>query len=322
MYSEPDDLDIESDDLGGAGTGKVVDAEASILNSYLDEAGTIDRISDERVKELSQIIKEGNENDREEAINEVLSANLRLVVHFVFKFLDKHRGTVSFERSGLSVNDLIQEGNIALIRAIEKYDPSTGNKLSTYASHWIKRYLANCLDAYSGPLIPKKHLPPQLRGYYIVQEKLKAELRREPTKDEILDYMSTDARFNRENFEKFLNSWQRTEKLYKFSLDEDGNVQYEEKYGDPPESDKTLEEIVRRDTKVQLQALLENTLNQWEQKVINLRFGLGDDPLTLTLQEVADIRGITREAVRQTEASALKKLGRKVWPAGQGNLGD
>ncbi|MEK9773375.1 MAG: sigma-70 family RNA polymerase sigma factor [Opitutae bacterium] len=264
--------------------------EQSSLDIYMQQISQIPLLTVEEEIVLASKIAKGDE----EARDTMITANLRLVVKIAQEY----------SNLGLSVLDLINEGNMGLMKAVERFDPSKGGKLSTYASWWIKQSIKRALANQSKTIRLPVHMVDRVTQIRRSAAKLYEKLGREPTDDELAEELSMPS----SRISHLRNVSLRPASLDSPINDEDGSTLGEivpdEQSVDPLESlqSKSLVGDVN-----QVLAMLEPR----EADIIRLRFGLdGRDPLTL--EEVGGQIGITRERVRQLQEQALRDLRTKM----------
>jgi RNA polymerase primary sigma factor len=258
----------------------------SALNKYLREIGRIPRLTPEEEIELARKIKKGNTKAREQMIN----SNLRLVVTIAHDYAEL----------GLPLLDLISEGNIGLTKAVERFDPAKGAKLSTYAAWWIKQSIKRALADKSKTIRLPVHLVDKIGKLRHVSLQMSDKLGREPTNDELGEELGIAA-------EKIAQL--RTIAIRPDSLDapigDDDSTEFGETVGDE-EAQTPFELLRNKNLHHELGALIE-VLDDREKKIIFERFGLhGGKPKTL--EHVSKSFGVTRERIRQLQNIALAKL--------------
>ena len=268
---------------------KVATPEAVVDNSikiYMREMGQFSMLSaDEEVK-LAHKIAEGDQS----AKNELVEANLRLVVS-----LARH-----YQGCGLSYQDLIQEGNIGLIKAAEKFDVSKGFRFSTYASWWIKQALSRAIADQSRTIRIPVHMTENINKFKKTERELLSQLNREPKIKEIADAMGIS-----EKQAKEIQSYivEPTSLDIQVGDDDDTTIGsfVEDTHFVNPES-----AYIKESNGDVVNAVLD-TLSDREANILRLRFGIGGKK-AMTLEEVGKEYGLTRERIRQIEAKALRKL--------------
>jgi len=253
---------------------------------YLRQIAQYPLLTPEREIELAAKIKRGNL----EAKAEMIRANLRLVVKIARDYANL----------GLPVLDLISEGNIGLVKAVERFDPAKGGKLSTYGSWWIKQSIKRALANQGKTIRLPVHLVDKIAKIRRVGAGLSDELGREATDEEIAEEVGMNA-------SKVTQLKQAA--IRPASLDapvgEEDSTEFGELVGDVAAVDP-FESLSDKNMQVEVGELL-GQLDDREKKIINARFGLdGSDPITL--EEVGDKFGVTRERIRQLQNIALGKL--------------
>ena len=256
------------------------------VRMYLKEIGKVPLLSPEEEIELAKRMELGDENARKR----LAEANLRLVVSIAKRYVGR----------GMQFLDLIQEGNLGLIKAVEKYDYSKGFKFSTYATWWIRQAITRAIADQARTIRIPVHMVETINRLIRTSRQLLQELGREPTPEEIAEKMEMPV--------------ERVREIMKISQDP---VSLETPIGE--EEDSHLGDFIQDDhVQVPVDAatytllheqLMEvlDTLTEREQKVLRLRFGL-DDGRPRTLEEVGRQFNVTRERIRQIEAKALRKL--------------
>jgi RNA polymerase primary sigma factor len=260
------------------------------LTRYLREIGRIPLLTPEQEIELAAKIKKGDAAARERMIN----ANLRLVVTIARDYADL----------GLPVLDLISEGNIGLTKAVERFDPAKGAKLSTYAMWWIKQSIKRALANQSKTIRLPVHLSDKLAKMRRVSLQMSDEFGREPTDEELGEEIG----IARDKVARLKSLGIRPASL-DAPIGDDDSTAFGEIIGD--EAAQTPFELLRdKNLRSEMSSLLE-VLDQREKKIIFERFGLnGGQPKTL--EDVGKNFGITRERIRQLQNVALAKLRRAL----------
>ena len=282
LLTEEDDIDIENIDLSIPEGVSIEDP----VRMYLKEIGKVPLLSAEEEIELALRMEDGDE----EAKKKLAEANLRLVVSIAKRYVGR----------GMLFLDLIQEGNLGLIKAVEKFDYRKGFKFSTYATLWIRQAITRAIADQARTIRIPVHMVETINKLIRVSRQLLQELGREPSPEEIAVEMNMPV--------------ERVREILKISQEP---VSLETPIGE--EEDSHLGDFIQDDhvpvpadaatftlLKEQLSEVLD-TLTEREQKVLRLRFGL-DDGRARTLEEVGKEFNVTRERIRQIEAKALRKL--------------
>ena len=280
--TEEDEVDVETIDLSVPDGISIEDP----VRMYLKEIGKVPLLSAEEEIELAKKMEMGDE----EAKKKLAEANLRLVVSIAKRYVGR----------GMLFLDLIQEGNLGLIKAVEKFDYRKGYKFSTYATWWIRQAITRAIADQARTIRIPVHMVETINKLIRVSRQLLQELGREPLPEEIAEEMNMPV--------------ERVREILKISQEP---VSLETPIGE--EEDSHLGDFIQDDNvpvpadaaaftllKEQLVEVL-STLTDREQKVLRLRFGL-DDGRARTLEEVGKEFNVTRERIRQIEAKALRKL--------------
>ena len=265
------------------------DSDSSI-RVYMREIVKTDLISPEKEIELADRIRDGDESAREHMIK----ANLRLVVKIAR----------DYSNYGVPMADLISEGNIGLMKAVEKFDPAKGGKLSTYASWWIKQSIKRALANQSKTIRLPVHLVDKIYHMRKAQLRLQELLGREPNDQELADEMG----FKLSQIRRMRRASMRPASLDAPIGDEDTN-----RLADIVRDDKAKDpfENLEFDSSSTLVRDLIPRLPEREIRILELRFGLnGED--RLTLEDIGEMFGVTRERIRQLQNNALKKLRKMI----------
>ncbi|MCI8530513.1 MAG: RNA polymerase sigma factor RpoD [Lachnospiraceae bacterium] len=282
LLAEEEDVDVENLDLSIPDGISIEDP----VRMYLKEIGKVPLLSADEEIELAKRMEIGDQN----AKKRLAEANLRLVVSIAKRYVGR----------GMLFLDLIQEGNLGLIKAVEKFDYRKGYKFSTYATWWIRQAITRAIADQARTIRIPVHMVETINKLIRVSRQLLQELGREPTPEEIAEEMKMPV--------------DRVREIMKISQEP---VSMETPIGE--EEDSHLGDFIEDDNvpapadaaaftllKEQLVEVL-STLTEREQKVLRLRFGL-DDGRARTLEEVGKEFSVTRERIRQIEAKALRKL--------------
>ena len=296
-----DDLDLGMDDglggdvdLSGMDDEDLVDpvdlaAEYSLddpVRMYLKEIGQVKLLSAEEEVDLAKRVSEGDQA----AKNKLTEANLRLVVSIAKKYSGR----------GLHILDLIQEGNTGLIRAVDKFDWTKGNKFSTYATWWIRQAITRAIADQARTIRVPVHMVEVINKATRCNRKLVQELGREPTVEEIAKELNLPV-------EKIIEANRTAADT--LSLDTPVGDEEDTSIGSFVEDDNTPGPADATSNAMLAEALKEilDTLTEREADVLKMRFGMFDGR-THTLEEVGQIFGVTRERIRQIENKAIRKL--------------
>ena len=262
------------------------------LKIYLKEIGRIPLLTAEEELELGRQIAEGDT----EARRKMEEANLRLVVAVAKHYAGK----------GMQFMDLIQEGNIGLMRAVEKFDYTKGSKFSTYAVWWIKEAILRALDSQSREIRVPVRVAQNMNKISKTERKMEQTLGREVAAEEIAKelHMTTEEVERMQSYIKNPVSLETP-----VGDEEDSNLEDFIEDTQEPTPEEAVAALVQKE---EVQEML-STLTEKEQKILRLRYGLEDGNVH-TLEETGQILGVTRERIRQLESRALEKLRKSAGP--------
>ena len=286
FMSDEEEIDPAKEDLSvpeGVGTEDPV-------RMYLKEIGKIPLLTAEEEIALCKRMEEGSAQEQEEAKNKLAEANLRLVVSIAKRFMGR----------GMALLDLIQEGNLGLIKAVEKFDYQKGFKFSTYATWWIRQAITRAIADQARTIRIPVHMVETINRTVRVSRQLLQEYGREPKPEEIAKVMDLPV----ERVRDILKISQEPVSLETPVGEEDDSHlgDFIQDNNIPVPAEEAAYTLLRE----QLEEVMQ-TLTEREQKVIRLRYGLGDGH-PRTLEEVGKEFNVTRERIRQIEAKALRKL--------------
>lgn len=256
------------------------------VRMYLKEIGRVQLLNAEEEVHLAELIEQGDES----AKKRLAEANLRLVVSIAKRYVGR----------GMLFLDLIQEGNMGLIKAVEKFDHRKGFKFSTYATWWIRQAITRAIADQARTIRIPVHMVETINKLIRIQRQLLQDFGREPTPEEIGEQMELTP----EKVREILKIAQEPVSLETPIGEEDDSHLGD--FIEDAEAQSPADHAAYELLKEQLEDVLE-TLTDREENVLRLRFGL-DDGRTRTLEEVGKVFGVTRERIRQIEAKALRKL--------------
>ena len=282
VLSTEEEPELSDEDLIGSTSAKVNDP----VRMYLKEIGVVPLLTNEEEKELALAVEAGDV----EAKQRLAEANLRLVVSIAKRYVGR----------GMQFLDLIQEGNMGLMKAVDKFDYSKGFKFSTYATWWIRQAITRAIADQARTIRIPVHMVETINKLVREQRNLLQELGQDPTPEQIAERMDMTP----DKVREILKIAQEPVSLETPIGEEDDSH-----LGDFIE-DEVIENPVDYTTRIVLREQLDevlDTLTDREENVLRLRFGL-DDGKMRTLEDVGKVFNVTRERIRQIEAKALRKL--------------
>ena len=282
IKAKEDEKELSKSDVSAPSGVKINDP----VRMYLKEIGRVNLLTADEEKELALRIEKGDE----EAKQRLAEANLRLVVSIAKRYVGR----------GMSFLDLIQEGNMGLMKAVEKFDYTKGFKFSTYATWWIRQAITRAIADQARTIRIPVHMLETINKLIRIQRQMLQDLGREPIPEEIGAEMDMPT----EKVREILKIAQEPVSLETPIGEEDDSHlgDFIEDEGATSPADHAAYQLLRE----QIKSVLD-TLTDREENVLKLRFGL-EDGQTRTLEEVGKVFGVTRERIRQIEAKALRKL--------------
>lgn len=268
---------------------EVVDApNDNVLANYIREISDYRALSLAEEKELAQKAKEGDEKAKQELIR----ANLKLVVTIAKK---------AIHMSKLPVIDLIQEGNVGLMVAVEKFNYKLGYRFSTYANWWIKQAMFKAISEQSHCMKIPVYIQETLSKYSKIKREMEFENNGQVSSEDVAKKMN----ISQDKIEQFLNAYTKTISIESGIENSNGK---EMNVADIIEDEKAsaTQEVEFKDLQSDILNVI-STLKEREQEVVKMRYGL-EDNVKMTLEEIGNIYGVTKECIRQTELRALKKM--------------
>ncbi len=299
VLDDDDDLMLSDDDIPSdqdlKDLSKFVTGDVKVNDSvkiYLKEIGVVPLLTAQQESEIAQRIANGDE----EAKHELINANLRLVISIAKHYVGR----------GMPFLDLIQEGNMGLIKAVEKFDYTKGFKFSTYATWWIRQAITRAIADQARTIRIPVHMVETINKITKAQRQLVQELGRDPTAEEISEKLGGVLSADRIREIQRVNQEPVSLETPIGEEDDSRLADFVEDKDAISPSDYTTMVLLKQE----LYEVMKETLNEREEKVLRLRYGL-DDNHPRTLEEVGKEFGVTRERIRQIEAKAIKSLRKK-----------
>ncbi len=285
-----EDIEIEIEDKDAYNFNNIIISDSTTL--YLKEMGKYDLFTPEKEIEIFRKYKKTKDL---ELRNEIMNANLRLVINIAKRYA----------YSGLSFLDIIQEGNLGLMYAIDKFDVDKGYKFSTYATWWIRQAITRAIGNTARMIRIPVHTIEKILKIKHARNDLTAILGRKPTVKEI----AQEVLMEENEVQEILRIAEDCRSLDEPITNDEGNDSYVGDFvADNADSEK---EAINLQLKDDIFSIMNSCLTKREIEVINLRFGLVDGTIR-TLEQVGEIENVTRERIRQIEAKALRKIKRRA----------
>lgn len=264
---------------------------SDLIDLYMKEINSIPLLTAEQEHQLAQRVRAGDQ----EARRLMIMSNLRLVVSIAKKYIGR----------GVALLDLIEEGNLGLIRAVDKFDPQKGNRFSTYASWWIKQYISRAIADHGRTVRLPVHVTELINKWIKVSRQLAQKLGRKPTVSEVANEMGIS-----EEKVKYISKLAQKPTFLETPMSEsDDECQFIDLLTDI-DAVSPMEQVDQDMQHEELMRILDQ-LKEKEREIIKLRFGL-EDGIPRTLEEIGNMFNLTRERVRQIEVEAMSKIRRII----------
>jgi RNA polymerase primary sigma factor len=289
--AEPTTVEDLDDDESGA-------AVEDALTQYMTQMARVPLLTADEEKRLARIVRNGTPEEQAAARQKLVESNLRLVVYIARRYAG---------RAALPLLDIVQEGNIGLMRAVDRFDPERGHRLSTYATWWIRQSINRAISAQARSIRLPAHLSDAIQKLYRLQRELAQNLGREPSRQELADASNMTVT----QVDEALRAVAEPLSLETPVSDED-NTELGEFVSDP-EADTPITALSRSELRTEISQTL-STLSDRERAIIEQRFGIGEYESSgpRTLEDIATRMQLSRERVRQLEVRALRKMRRRT----------
>jgi RNA polymerase primary sigma factor len=289
--AEPAPVEELEDDESGA-------AVEDALTQYMTQMARVPLLTADEEKSLARTIRNGTPEEQSAARQKLVESNLRLVVYIARRYAG---------RAALPLLDIVQEGNIGLMRAVDRFDPERGHRLSTYATWWIRQSINRAIAAQARSIRLPAHLSDAIQKLYRLQRELAQNLGREPSRQELADA----ANMTVTQVDEALRAVAEPLSL-ETPVSDDDNTELGEFVSDP-EADTPITALSRSELRTEISQTL-STLSDRERAIIEQRFGIGEYESSgpRTLEDIATRMQLSRERVRQLEVRALRKMRRRT----------
>jgi RNA polymerase primary sigma factor len=287
------------DDVPESGAEETELAVEDALRQFMNRMGQVPLLSAAQERHLAMQAKHGTPEEQVRARQQLVEANLRLVVSIA-----KHYSN----RGGLPMHDIVQEGNIGLIRAVERFDPERGHRLSTYATWWIRQRIGKALSDHARSMRLPSHLYASIQKLNRLQRELMQNLGRAPSREELAQASGLSTL----QVEEALRAGVAPMSL-ETPVGDEGDEELGELLSADEDDETPVSALSQSELKRELAAALEG-LNERERTILQKRFGMGDYEETgaQTLEDIAREMNLSRERVRQLEVRALRRLRRNA----------